>query len=306
MDQFSVNLAKCLAHSVVFYSNPDGIDAVAFGGPEFNEAPSGGETTAEMLRAMTENLPGLMAVTNNQILPNELAQAQASAQVSPLYADINKNIYDTTGRELNEIGNEIARSNAMSQAGTDLEVLKGPGRELVKEGLETAKLYDPEYFETRDLMADRLKDLMSGTLTGGEREEVTRAVNQGNFKQGVSQAPSAVNTVSNAMTFGNATRDRLAQALSLATGTLPTFKSNVDVFQQATGRPSMVNTGESRTGTAKTQGIGAQAQAQSQGLMNQIGANQRHSIGINSGPRATGPSTFDKISSVASIATPFG
>lgn len=306
MDQFSVNLAKVLAHSVVYYSNPDNIEAYAFGGPEFHSAPSGGETTEQMLRALTQNLPDLMSATNAQILPSEQAQAEASRVVSPIYSEINKDIYDTTGRELNTIANEIARENALAQAATDAAVLAGPGQELVKEARKAAEYFDPEYFGTREVMAKQLNDMLQPGLTGGEREEITRALNRGEYQQGVSEAPSNLKTVSGAMKFGSATRDRMAQALALATNTLPTFRSNVDTFQQATGRPSMVNTGEQRTGTAKTQGIGAQAQAASQGLMSQIGQNFRQSVDINSGQRATGPSTFDKITGVMGAFNPFG
>ena len=267
---------------MVHFSNPKGVDIYAFGGDIKPTAPSVGETTDQQLRAFTKNLPTLSAASNANILPNEQAQVDASRIVSPQYTEINRDIYDTYGRDLNRIGSEISRDNAMAQAQTDADVLQGPGMDLVRSGLEAAKIFDPEYFRLRESSEGKIQELMNGSLTGGEREEISRALAQQDHAQGVANTPSNLNVVENAMQYGSMARNRLAQGVALATGSLPAFRSNVDTFQQATGRSSAMNTGESRTGGAM-QGMGQQAAQQSSQLLGQIGENARQSNDINSG-----------------------
>lgn len=248
-------------------------------------APTPQETTAHMMQAMIQHLPDLMQVTNREILPHEQAKLATAQEISPEIAALNAQIYDTVGRRLNTIGSEIAQENAMRQAQTDLDVLQGPGRDLVRIGKDVAYQYDPEYFDTRASTAAGLAELFKPSLTGGEREEVQRSLNRENIFRGTHAQPSAMRTVENAMTFGNAARNRLQQAVSQATQALPTFRSNVDVFQQATGRPSMVNTGENRFMDVNTAGYGQAALQQSGQLMNQIGQNQRTAMNINANRR---------------------
>jgi len=83
----------------------------------------------------------------------------------------------------------------------------------------------------------------TGKLSGGEREEVQRSLNQQAARAGNSNVSSMSNIVSNAMTFGRGVQDRrdaLGRALSQATSFLPASRSGFDPMQVALGRPSTV------------------------------------------------------------------
>jgi hypothetical protein len=86
---------------------------------------------------------------------------------------------------------------------------------------------------------------------------------QANYGQGTLNAPTSTSTVANAMTFGGAARDRLSQAVNLATQALPTFTTQLGEFP-ASGRVSeipMQQVGLPQPGQATAQALGpAQAQ----------------------------------------------
>lgn len=314
MERFFANLSKVLAHSVVFFKTSEykGAKLYAFSSSTTSTTTGSGargyETTAEQLKAFTEGLPALMQVTNKEILPAELAKAEVSRQVSPIYADINKDIYAQYGPELNQIGNEIARQNALASAENDLAVLKGPGQELVRSALDASKIFDPEYFALREQMAGQMSDLLQPGLSGGEREEINRYLareNQATGNQGAGAGNSTV--LANAATFGGAARDRMANSLSLATGMLPVLRSNVDTFQQATGKPSMINTGEARTPGAATN-IGASTMGMAGQFLGETGANARLGSQLNSSSttrQTSTPSVFSSIVSGINAFNPF-
>lgn len=268
---FDLNLSLILAHSVVFYVkehySPNGIvdDCVNEGDPQPYTV---GETSSEVLQSMIRYLPDMMKVYNSQILPNEQAQLAAAQATSPAMAALQAQIYGTSGRELNRIGNLIADENAQSQATRDLNVTRGVGRELVQENIANNKLADPEWYNTRALAANGLADMFK-PISDGEIE----AIRRGQLSEGVNRGNDKVNTgtqtITNAMQYGGAARDRLSQALSQATQALPTFKSGVDTNLLATGRPSMANTGDARFVGANQQ-TGNQAMGASTGIGNNM------------------------------------
>lgn len=244
---------------------------------------SGGESTAEMLAAYTRGLPGLMDVTNAQILPNELAQLASAQATSPQMAALQAQIYGTSGRELNRIGNSIADENAMASAQRDANIMTGPGAALIEAANQAQRKIDPEYYKLREQSAAGIGQMFN-PLTGGENEAITRSLNRQNIQGGNFNVPSMTNVVGNAQTFGNASRDRLGQAIGMATGAMPGMRSGVDVFQQATGKPSFANTGDARFMGAQ-QGQGQQTMGMGQGLLQQAGENQRMSQNINANRR---------------------
>lgn len=246
-------------------------------------APTAQETTAEMMQAMQQFLPGTMTAVNAQILPNELAQLAASQAVSPAYAELQAQLYGGPGRELNRIGNEIARENALAAAGTDAAVLAGPGMDLIRQANVAQREIDPEYYATRAAASQGIGDMFK-TMSGGEEEAINRYLNRQNLSRGTLNVPSMSQVVQNAQTFGNAARDRLGQAIQLATGALPNFRSGVDVFQQATGKPSFANTGNQQFMGAR-QEAGQQSSQFANNFMGQIGENQRTAMNINANSR---------------------
>lgn len=254
--------------------------------------PAPGETTDAQLAAYIKHLPELMRTSNAQILPNEQAQLEASRIVSPAYAKLQREIYEGGGRDLNRLGAEIARENALAQAETERQVLAGPGRELIKEADLAARLADPEFYRVRDLQTKGLAEMFQ-PVSGGEIEAITRGLNQRDAGMGVLNVPSATKVVSGAMTYGESARNRLGHALELATGMQP---KGVDVFGQATGRLGTLNPGDNKFIGARTS-AGDQAMQMSNSFLQQTGENSRLETNLRSRKKDGFLTNFGKFSS---------
>lgn len=231
------------------------------------DIPSVGQQTAESMAATSAYLPVLTAATAQSLPQLEQARLQAARQTSPGYAQLNEDLFRRFAPVLSQIGDNINRQSALNQAETERQVISGPGRELVQGARDTAEIYDPEYFRSRATGESTLNNLSqqanqfagSEGISGSERAEIERSLNRDNFQRGTSQSGSQLQTVSNAIRFGEAGRNRdvqrmgaLSNALSQTANLLPQLKSGVDVFQVATGRPSAPNTGQQQfTGVQK-------------------------------------------------------
>lgn len=220
---------------------------------------------AQQVRIMSDLLPYYSRAVAGQVIPQAQANFAATQAVSEPYTKLMADLYAKYGPQLNQIGSDIARQNALNQAGTDLAVLQGPGRDLISEAVETQKIADPEYYKTRELTSNRLGDLLSSiNLGSGLSPTEQREIEQGLAREGTARgtygSPSQSETVANAMRYGEAGRNRelqnqnsLSQAIAASTAFLPASRSGMDVFQVATGRPSTYNTGENKfTGLADT------------------------------------------------------
>ncbi len=284
--QSEFNIALVLAHSVVYFNHeqlvPVGVvdDAVN----EDPKAPSLGSSGSRIANVFAQNLPTIANATNASILPNEQAIAGASTAVSPQYAALQTALYDVFGRDVNRIGSEIDAANRAARVGSDLNLLQGQGRDAVRAATDTAAIADPEFYAARQATGARLNDLLAPALSGGEVEEITRALNRTRAQEGSLSVPSAQSTVENAMTFGNALRDRMGSAVQTATAALPSLRSGMDTTSLATGAGAGPNTGESRFVGVQT-GLGDQSQNTAnnflggvtgiRGQQNQINADRR-------------------------------
>jgi hypothetical protein len=184
--------------------------------------------------------PQVAGTYAGQTLPMELANLEAAQATFPGYGQLQRDI----GLPTANLNREIAVS--------DIEAMSNLSRAI-----------DPEYYSTRSATAGAIGDLLRPGLSGGERTEIERALAQANYGQGTLNAPTSTSTVANAMTFGGAARDRLSQAVNLATQALPTFTTQLGEFP-ASGRVSevpMQHVGLPQPGQATAQALGpAQAQ----------------------------------------------
>ena len=286
-------VAQVVSHSLVYFSNPAGVALQCSGDPP---APTATESTAEMMKAYTQYLPELMRVTAQNIMPMEQALLQSRQAISPQQSQLEADLYKQFGPQFAQIGSEIARQNALAQAGTDAAVLAGPGKQVISSALEAQKLADPEYYKARELGLQGLENLFSslpdaGTgLSGAEREEVTRSLARDNIARGNTQ-PGALSTVENAMKFGSAGAARqqqkqaqVAGAVGAAGGFMSPAQSKIDTFQMTTGKPSM-NYGDSRfSGPRET---GDAAMSMGQGMWQGIGQSQSDAMNVNAKRRDT-------------------
>lgn len=239
-------------------------------------APSARSQYAGMAKSYVDWLPSIVQTTAGQQPAIDRVMAGSAAYLTPEYSKIGLENLMNYGVPYAQVGQDINRVNALGQAGTDLAVLQGPGRQLATTAKEISQTVDPEYYKTRETASNRLGDLMNSIdlnrLSGSERAEVERSLNTSLTATGNLGLDNATNAVQNAMQFGSALqtkRDALGRAIQTATNFLPAANSKFDAVQTALGRPSTSN-----PGTAQFQGVqqaGSQAFGVGSGAMSQAG-----------------------------------
>jgi hypothetical protein len=260
-------------------------------------------------------MESVMKAYRENIIPMIQQQVQAARQyepemqrlreeISPREQALNARLYEQFGPEFARIGSDIARQNAQAQAETDLGIVSGTGRELVREAMRTQKEADPEAYRARELALANLEQLQGSLtdpnagLSGAERAEIDRSMARENFARGVGATPTATSTVSNAMAFGQAGEARKAQrqsaianAAQLAAGAVQPLSSRIDTFQLTTGRPS-VNQGEARTGGARE--VGQESNAMGMNLFGNASQMRQQENQLNA-QRKTGLDQFTQV-----------
>ena len=261
-------------------------------------APKGGyRDYAQMLRE--EALADLAA--GQDLYPEQLklsqAQLQAAKQFVPQYG---------------QLASDEAYREAMSDAGKQVDVLRGPGGQLIDEAFAKSQQVDPEFYGRRAQTGAMLGDLLrsfaapgtvsadnpfgtfTGELSGSERAEIERSLAQNRARSGSMGGPMAMSdVVSNAMMFGQGVqnrRDALGRALGQATSFLPAARSGFDPFQVAMGRPSQQFGAQQfapPTAVSPTQGAAGQ-------FMGNVMAGARQSAGF----QANQPSLLTNMGSV--------
>ena len=261
-------------------------------------APKGGyRDYAQMLRE--EALADLAA--GQDLYPEQLklsqAQLQAAKQFVPQYG---------------QLASDEAYREAMSDAGKQVDVLRGPGGQLIDEAFAKSQQVDPEFYGRRAQTGAMLGDLLrsfaapgtvsadnpfgtfTGELSGSERAEIERSLAQNRARSGSMGGPMAMSdVVANAMMFGQGVqnrRDALGRALGQATSFLPAARSGFDPFQVAMGRPSQQFGAQQfapPTAVSPTQGAAGQ-------FMGNVMAGARQSAGF----QANQPSLLTNMGSV--------
>jgi hypothetical protein len=271
-----------------------------------------GESTGSMLEAYTQYFPELMKISSQNILPTELAKVEASKQTAPGYAQLQKQLYDDYGPLMADTANRIASQQAKSQAQTDLDILRGTGKDLVSAGVDAQKVADPEYYGTRSRVSSGLGQLMdsidlSGKASGGETEEMNRALAQEGSRRGTLNTPSMTEALGNALTFGQAqtarqdkAKGQLGAAIGLGTGFLPAAQSGVDAFKVATGKTSMPNAGDSKF-QGVNQGIGSETFGAGNNFFNNLSSIKQTEMDINSKRRDSLDRVNEVIGSTSSL-----
>lgn len=257
------------------------------------QAPTSNETTSAMLQAYTEYFPDLLKINAENILPTELAKLEASRKTLPEYNALQQAAYDAYGPLMADTANRIADTQAKAQAQTDLDILRGAGRDVVLAGTEAQRLADPEYYETRGRVSGGLGRLfdsidLTGAPSSGEVEQMNRALAQENTRRGTRNAPSMSEALGNALTFGTAQRQReneakgqLGAAIGLGTGFLPASQSGVDAFKVATGKTSMPNAGDSKFQGVNQQ-IGSETFGAGNNFFNNLSSIKQTEMDVNS------------------------
>ncbi len=247
-------------------------------------APTQSQNVTAMTQAM-RSLPDMMRLINSQVTPSELARFGATSLVSPGYGNLQTQLYDTSGRELNRIGSEIGRSNQLNNAFSDFLTLMGPGAAATGAVDTLQRGLDPEFYRTRENVSRSLNDRLGGGLNGSETSEIERALNRMNEMQGTLDVPSATTTTANALEYGRAGRSALDSALTQANVFLNTGRSGIDAFKTGTGKTSGANSGESKfLGVTPASN---EANALGSNLLGQVGGYGNASAQINANRAGT-------------------
>jgi hypothetical protein len=212
------------------------------------------------------------------------AEQNLNNQLAPQAAALQTKIYGDYGPQINAIGANINRANQLAASQTEAELAGGPGRQLVSEADALQRQLDPEYYANRATIGNAVNAYLSSmspsTLTPTELEQINRGISarQGNIPD------SALSTIRNAQTFGNALQQKqqnFGNAIATASSALPGLKSGISGFEVATQRPLISNSGDARL-SSPTAISPTSAMDQNFGFANNIlsniGANQRTSI----------------------------
>ena len=198
---------------------------------------------ANQIKVLQQLLPYYLDTINKGNLQTAQGNLGVAQATSPGYAQLMTQIFNQYGPQLNAIGNAINRQNALAQANTESQVMAGPGQNLVKQAYDLSQVFDKPYYDTRAATAGRLQDLLgsinlNGGLSDTERNEIAQGLSREGYARGTANAPSASETVANAMQYGQAGYQRrtqqqslLGSAISTASSFLPSSKSGVDVFK---------------------------------------------------------------------------
>jgi hypothetical protein len=307
MKTFEFNLSIVLGHSMVWESSRLEVDndiPKGFFVNGTNVIPNTSESMESVMKAYRENL---IPMIQNQIQAAKAYEPEMQTlreQISPREQQLNADLYAKYGPQFAKTGSDIARQNAQAQAETDLGIVSGTGRDLVREAMKTQKEADPEAYRARELALANLEKLQGSLtdpnagLSGAERAEIDRSMARENFARGTGATPTATSTVSNAMAFGQAGEARKAQrqsaianAAQLAAGAVQPLSSRIDTFQLTTGRPS-VNQGEARTGGARE--VGQESNAMGMNLFGNASQMRQQENQLNA-QRKTGLDQFTQV-----------
>ena len=307
MNTFEINLSKVLGHSMVWESTRLEVDngiPQGFFVNGTNVIPNTSESMESVMKAYRENLIPMIQNQISAAQSYEPAMQTLREQISPREQQLNADLYAKYGPQFAKTGSDIARQNAEAQAATDLGIVSGTGRDLVREAMKTQKEADPEAYRARELALANLEQLQGSLtdpnagLSGAERAEIDRSLARENFARGTGATPTATSTVSNAMAFGQAGEARKAQrqsaianAAQLAAGAVQPLSSRIDTFQLTTGRPS-INQGEARTGGARE--VGQESNAMGMNLFGNASQMRQQENQLNA-QRKTGLDQFTQV-----------
>lgn len=278
--QFLFNLARSLSHTIRYELEqefPSVYCAEFRNGGDPPPQPVG-ETTQEMLNAYTQGLPGLMNITNQQIGPNAQAQLGAAQQTAPGYNQLQANMVSQFAPQLAQTGNQVNAITQQGNAAANLATLQGAGGQLAQQGQALSKQLDPEYYATRTASANALAPMLAGQLTGGQNESIQRGIDSNAVDTGNNRGPDNVQAAQAGMQYGNASQDRITQALQLANGAMPNMQSAIgsNPLNVATGQSGQNNFGLGQfMGANQNAGSGAMTMAGN--LLGQTSALQQQS-----------------------------
>ncbi len=210
------------------------------------------ESSSQVLQNYSQYLPGLVQSTG-ATLPG-LAQNQLNATMAtqPLYNALNLQQLQQYGLPNAQVGQQIANSNALAGAQTNLSQIQGAGGQAANAAANLNNTLNPVQATNNAQAQNLVNSINLNGLSGGEEAAVERSLNQSNYATGNLGIDNATNAVSNAMNFGNALqakRAALGNALGTATGVAAAQNSQFNPINIALGQPNTSTASNFGTGT---------------------------------------------------------
>jgi len=200
--------------------------------------------------------------------------------------EVERNIFGIE-RELSpqeqELQAQLYENFAPRYAEAELANLRGAGGQTVREADSISREIDPEFYNTRTQMAERLQELLQGGLTGGEQTAIERGLRGSGIDRGVDNVQTNTEQFRHAAEYGGAARDRLGQALQMATQSLPSFRttSGAQIQGQASGALQNINNPLNRSAREGSTNLGQMANS----FLGQQAGIQEAEMGINANRR---------------------
>jgi hypothetical protein len=174
-------------------------------------------TPQQMADLYNQYLPQILSTTLGGAGPIANTIAGTTANANPIYTASGLNQLNQYSSGYQNAGANLAADQALSQA----QLLGGSGGLYAMMGAGLTNLLNPAQAASNTQASNLVNSINLNGLSGGERAEVERSLNQSNYARGNLGIDNATNTVSNAMNFGNALqakRDSLGNALGAAGG----------------------------------------------------------------------------------------
>lgn len=238
MTEFLKNLCATLAHTLLLESKerePLGDSWVLNEGDNY---PGRNEMPSLALGLTRKQFPKWVSTMLGQIPAIDAATLASAERTTPALNTLQANEYSRIAPQLAAAGASADNIGRMAGAEGDLSILNGPGGQMVTRALQLDQQANPEYYAARSAVGAAIPGLVSGGLSGGETEAITRSLNRSNNARGLMETPTPLSTVSNAMTYGNAARQRQMEGIGAANAFMPASRTGFDAVQTALGRPS--------------------------------------------------------------------
>lgn len=222
-----------------------------------------GSSVLDVSTAVDEYLPALTSQLTDASAAGAKQDYYNSVLYSPGYSNLATTLYQTYAPRLAQTAREIDAADKLSGAQADLAVVQGAGGDTVKAVQALDQAVNPEYYATRTATSNTIADLLSGQLTDAEREEINRSLLSGNVDAGTLGVGSNINTVGNAMTFGEKALARKTTGAQLANSFLPSSTRDLGgTYQIAKGTKADSSGGTSQfSGVQKNLGSSTQSGA---------------------------------------------
>lgn len=185
-----------------------------------DDPPSLGKQTEKIFNVLKMQAPGAIEAIAKTLTPMVQQQVAAEQAVAPEYQ-------------------ELYKQNQLAAAGTEADVVEGPGQRLVSAADKYQQQLDPEFYKSRGMISDALGSYLGAysptELSPTELAQISRGINATTGPV----TPSAMNTIRNAQVFGEAGTKRwqnFGDAVTRAASVIPNLKSGLTGFDIATYR----------------------------------------------------------------------